>query len=66
MPNLVSVILTPGESTTLLKGTNLFLVKGQLAWQNTTAVGPAQMRVRSNDIVITNTSTETVYALIFS
>lgn len=63
LPNLSSLILSPGETRTLAQATDLYLVRGTLVVGDRTFVGPRQIRIRSGDV--TALSQDQSYSLIF-
>lgn len=64
LPDLASLILPAGETQVLENGTNLYLVRGQLDVNGRIFNGPAQIRVRSNDVTGTSIG-DTTYSLRF-
>lgn len=64
LPNLASLVLAPGETTTLSAGTNLYLVRGNLEIHGKTFTGPTQIRIRSENATITSIG-DTSYSLKF-
>ena len=63
LPNLKSLVMKTGESSELVNGTNLYLVRGMLEINTKLFTGPCQIRVRSGDCVAN--CLKTGYALIF-
>ena len=64
LPNLSSLILPAGETQVLENGTNLYLVRGQLDINGRIFNGPAQIRVRSDNVTVTSIG-DTAYSLKF-
>jgi hypothetical protein len=64
LPNLSSLVLTAQETATLDNGTNLYLVRGSLAVNGKTFVGPTQIRIRSGTSTVTGLD-DTNYSLKF-
>lgn len=64
LPNLSSLVLSPGESAPLSQGTNVYLVRGSLDVNGKLFTGPTQIRIRSVDLTATCLN-ETSYSLKF-
>ena len=65
LPDVTSIVVPAGETTTLALWSNLFLVRGQFEINSRIFTGPTQIRVRSAEVTATNISTGTNYALLF-
>ena len=66
LPTLTSLVVKSHESVSLPKGTDLFLVRGQLQINDKQFIGPCQIRVRSSDAIANSTYSNASYGLIFS
>jgi hypothetical protein len=54
LPTLGSLVLEDQSTETLTQGSNIYLVRGVLVVGSKTFTGPAQIRVRSGDVVATS------------
>jgi hypothetical protein len=63
LPNVASLVLEDQATETLVNGTNLLLVRGQITVNGKTFTGPGQIRIRTGDTIATSQGTS--YSLRF-